>query len=97
VSNFAAFIRNDERALELAEAFGIDPEISLERMFHLHAGRDVNERTAAEDGRVKRAEFIVGDRNDFAEPFPENVRMIFQALGRTDENDTLLADCFLDV
>ena len=36
-------------------------------------------------------------RNDFAEPFPENFRMILQSFGRTDEDHALFADRFLDV
>src|SRR5205085_11652949 len=97
VSDFAAFIGNDESALELAKVFGVDPEIGLERMFHFHSWRDINERAAAEHGRVKSAEFVVRDRDYFAEPFPENFRMLFQTLGRANKNDTLLTDRFLDI
>ena len=49
VGELCAFIADDERALELSEVLGVDPEVSLKRMFHLHAGRDVDERSAAED------------------------------------------------
>src|SRR5262249_51116589 len=97
VSHFAAFIGDDERALELAETFGVDPEIGLQWMFHFDSGWDVDERAAAENRRIERAEFVVADRNDFAEPFPEYFRMMFQAFGRADENHALLADRFLDV
>src|SRR5207248_10948558 len=88
---------NDERALELAEVFGVDAEISLERMFHFDAGRDVNEGTATEHGGIQRAELVVTDRDDFAEPFPEDFWMVLQALCRSNENDALLAHRFLDV
>ena len=37
------------------------------------------------------------DRDDFAEPFPENFRMMLQSFGRANENDTLFADRFLDI
>ena len=43
VGQLRAFVADDERALELAEVLGVDPEVSLERMFHLHSRRDVNE------------------------------------------------------
>src|SRR5207247_8440115 len=92
VSDFATFVGDDERALELTKALSVDAEISLERVFHFHARRDVNERTTTEDGRVKRAELVVADRNYFTEPFPENFRMLFQAFGRADKNDALFAD-----
>ena len=52
VGHFAAFVGDDERALELAEVFGVDAEIGLQRMLHLHAGRHVDERAAAEDGAL---------------------------------------------
>ena len=97
VGQLRAFIGDDERALELPEILGVDPEIGLERMLHLHARRHVDERAAAEDGAVERAEFVVAGRDHFAEPFPENLRMILQAFGAADEDDALLADRFLDV
>src|SRR5205807_10559048 len=67
-----SFIGDDERALELTEILGVYAEVSLQRMFHPHAGRHVNERAAAENGAVERGKFVIGDRDDFAEPFPEN-------------------------
>src|SRR5438093_9707493 len=76
VSHFRTFIGDDEGALELPEVFGVDAEVSLKRMFHFHPGRDVNERTAAEHSRIQRAKFVVGDRDDLAEPFPENFRIM---------------------
>src|SRR6266699_1572695 len=97
VSHFRAFIGDDKRTLELPEILGVDAKVSLERMLHLHARRDVNERTAAEHSRIKRAKFVVGDRDDLAEPFPENFRIILQSLCRSDENDALFADRFLNV
>ncbi len=97
VSHFRAFVGDDKRALELAEVFGIDPEVRLKRMFHLHARWDVNERAAAEHGGVQRAEFIVGDRDDFTKPFPEDFRIFFQSLCRSYENHALFADRLLDI
>src|SRR5206468_315333 len=71
--------------------------VSREPVLHFHAGRDVNERAAAEHGRIQRAKLVVGDRNDFAEPLPENFRIILQSLCRSDENDALFANGFLDI
>jgi len=81
VGHFRTFIGDDERTLELAKIFGVDAEISLERMFHFHPRRDVNERAAAEHSGIQGAEFIVADWDDLAEPFPENLGMILEALG----------------
>ena len=97
VSHLGAFVGDDEGALELAEIFRVDPEVGLERMFHFHAGRHVDEGAAAEDGAVERAKFVVANRNNLAEPFPENFGMIFQSLGRSNKDDALFADGFLDV
>ncbi len=80
VGHFRAFIGDDERALELAKIFRVDAEISLEWMFHFHAGRHVNERATAEHGGIQGTEFVVADRDDLAEPFPENLGMILEAL-----------------
>ena len=43
VHDLAAFVGNDERALELAEALRVDAEVGLERMLHFYAGGHVNE------------------------------------------------------
>src|SRR5437773_2250372 len=94
---FRAFMGNDKGALELAEILGVDPEVSLKRMLHFHARRDINERATTKHSRVQRAKFVVGYRDDFAEPFPENFRIMFQSFGRANENNALFADGFLDV
>ncbi len=82
VHHLGAFIGDDERALELAEVLRVDAEVGLQRVLHLHARRHIDEGAAAEDGAVERAEFVVARRDDFAEPFPENLRVILQPLGR---------------
>src|ERR1700682_5456325 len=92
VSQLRTFVANDDTLFELTEVFGVDAEVSLERMLHLHAGRDIDERSAAEDRGVECAELVGADRNNFAEPLPENFRVVFQTLGRADEDDALFAD-----
>src|SRR5437868_12659851 len=49
VSELRAFVRDDQRAFELPEVFGVDSKISLKWMLHFHAWRDINERAATED------------------------------------------------
>ena len=92
VGQLRAFVGDDERALKLAEILGVDAEVGLQRVLHLHSGRDVDERAAAEHGAVQRAEFVVAGRDDLAEPLPENLRMILQAFGAADKDHALLAD-----
>ena len=45
IHHLAAFVGNDESAFKLTEVFGIDAEVGLERMLHLHSWRNVDERT----------------------------------------------------
>src|SRR5205085_6576929 len=92
VGQLRAFVADDQRPLELAEVLGVDPEVGLQWMLHLHPGRHVDERTATKDRRVQRAEFIVARRDDFAEPLSENFWMIFQPFAAADKNDALFAD-----
>ena len=97
VHDLAAFIADDERALELAELLTVDAEVGLERVFHLHAGWDVDERAATEHGAVERGEFVVASRDDFAEPFFKDLGVFFEALAAVDEDDALLGDGGFDV
>ena len=97
IHDLAAFIGDDEGALELAEVFGVDAEVGLKRVFHLHAWRDVDERAAGEDGAVERGELVVTGRNDFSEPLLENLGVLLQALGRADKDHALFADGGFDV
>jgi hypothetical protein len=66
-------------------------------MLHFDPGRDINERAATEHGRIQRAEFVVANRNDFAEPRAENFRIILEPFSRTHKDHTLFADSLLDV
>src|SRR5205823_9718810 len=76
VGKLGAFVCNDEGALELPEVLGVDPEIGLERMFHFHSRRHVDEGAATKHGAIERAEFVVAGWDYFPEPFPENFRML---------------------
>jgi len=96
VGELGAFIDDDEGALELAEVFGVDAEVSLERVRDFDAGRHVDEGAAGEHGAVERGEFVVGRRDDFAEPLAEQVGVFAQGLGRVHEDDALLGDDLLD-
>ncbi len=46
---------------------------------------------------VQRGELVIAGGDDLPEPFPENLRVILQPLGRAGENDALLADGLLDI
>ena len=97
VHDLAAFIADDERALKLAKLLAVDAEVGLERMLHLHARRDVDKRSAAEHGAVERGEFVVASRDDFAEPFFEDLGVFFETLAAVHKDDALLSDGGFDV
>ena len=97
VHHFRAFIHDDEGALELAKVFGVDAEVGLQRVFHLHALRHVDEGPAGKDCAVEGGELVVAGGDDFAEPRTENLRVFLQAFGTVDENHALIGDRFLNV
>jgi hypothetical protein len=43
VGKLGSFVSNDEGAFELTKILGVNPEVSLKRMFHLYARGHVNE------------------------------------------------------
>ena len=97
IHDLAAFVGDDECAFKLAEVLGVDAEVGLQRVLHFDSWRDVDERSAGENGAVERGEFVVSRGNDFSEPFLENLGVLLKSFGGTDKNDALLADGGLDV
>jgi hypothetical protein len=93
----AAFIGDDERALELPEAFRVDSKIGLKRVLHFDSGRHIDKRPAGKNGAVQRAELVVTRRDDLAKPFSEDLGMLVKALCRTDKTDPLFADRLFDI
>src|SRR5207237_2331043 len=77
VSQLGTFVANYKRALELAKVLRVDAEVGLQRMFHFHAWRHVDERAAAENRGVQCRKFVVPGRNYLSKPAPENFRMLF--------------------
>src|ERR1041385_8430888 len=66
-------------------------------MCYFYAGRNVDKGPAAEHSRIKRTELVVANRNDFAEPWSEDVRIVLESFSRTDKDHALFANGFLDV
>ncbi len=64
VAHVAAFVRDDQRALELAGLGGVDPEVGRELHRAAHAFRHVDERAVGEHGRVQRREEVVAIGHD---------------------------------
>ena len=90
VVNLSAFVRDNQRPLELADIRRIQPEIRLKREIDLDALGDVNERTARPDGAVQRCEFIITIRDDRPEKLPEKIGVLSKAVFDTEEDNALL-------
>ncbi len=58
----------------------------------MHAFRNINEGSAAPASSVERAEFTIGDRNNRAKVFFENIREKLQTHVRGQENYAFLAN-----
>ena len=56
VADIRAFVRDDQRALELAGVLGVDAEVGRQLHRAAHALRDVDEAAVAEHRRVERGE-----------------------------------------
>ena len=97
VHDLCPLVRDDQGALELTEVLRVDAEVGLKRVLHLHSRRDVDKAAAAEDGGIQRGELVVAARDDLAEPLLEDLRVLLEPLRGSDKDDSLLADCGLDV
>ena len=53
---------------------------------------NVDEASTTEDGAVKSAELVVSSWDDFAKELAENLRMLHEALGRADKNNTVFSE-----
>ena len=97
VMDVGAFVDDDQGPLELAHVLGVDTEIGLQRDFHLHALRHVNERAAGPYRRVERGELVVARRDHRAEVLPEQIRLLPQRGVRVEEDDALFLEVFPDL
>ena len=97
IHHLSPLVGDDQGALELTEVLGIDAEVSLKRVLHLHSGRDIDETASTENGGIQRGEFVVTTRNDLAEPLLEDFGVLLEPLGGAHEDHSLLADRRLDV
>ena len=66
-------IHNNERVFKLSRAFGIQPEIRLQRNRYLHAFRHVHERTARPYCAVQCGEFMIARRDELHKTFLHHV------------------------
>ncbi len=87
VVHFCAFVRDDERAFELAHVLGVDAKVGLQRHRDFDAGGHVDKRTARPHRRIEGGEFVVGDRNDGRKVFLDDVRvLLYRGIHVAEEN-----------
>ena len=96
IAYIRAFFRNDERAFELARLLLVDTEIGRQLHRAAHALGDVDERPVGEDGGVERRKEIVRHRNDAAEIFLHQIRIVADGLRNRAEDDARLFQLFLE-
>ena len=96
VVHVGAFVRDDERALELTHGRGVDAEVRLQRDVHMHALRHVYERAAGPCRGVEGTELVVFRRHDGAEVLLDEFRVFAHSGVRVDEDDALLLQVLLD-
>src|SRR5690348_17706379 len=60
-----ALVGADQRALDLAQFLGVDPEVGLQRHVDVHAGRHVDERATRPHRVVEGGELVVVAGDDF--------------------------------
>ena len=85
---------DDQRTLELAHVFGVDPEIGLQRHVNLDALGNVDERPAAPDRRVQGGELVVLDRDHRGEVLLHQVGIFANRRVGVDEDDALFLQVF---
>ena len=96
VTHIRALLGNDQRPLELAGILLVDPEIG--RQFHraTHTLGNVDERSIGEHGAIQRRVIIIRHRNNRAEIFPHQFRMLFDGIRNRAENYAGLFQLFLE-
>ena len=92
VTHIAAFVGDDQRALELTRFGGVDAKVSGQLHRTAHPFRDVTKRAVTEDGGVERREEVVGVGHDRAEIFPDQLRVIVHRLGKGAKDDPHFAE-----
>ena len=78
--NLAAFVGDDQGALELAHILGVDSKVSLKRLVDVDTRRDIDERAATPHGRVQRRKLVVVRWDYRSEVLANQVRVL--AYGR---------------
>src|SRR5699024_4272510 len=87
VTDLGAVFADDQRALELAGALGVDAEIGRQLHRAFDAFGHEYERAVGEYCRVQGGKEVVLARHDRTDVFLDDVRMFLDGLGNRTEND----------
>ena len=96
VAHVGPLVGDDERALELPRAGGVDAEVGRQLHRAPHPLGDVAERPVGEDRGVQRGVEVVGIGNDAPEVLFHQVGMVAQRLRNRAEDDALLGKRLLE-
>ncbi len=96
VAHVAARVGDDQRALELAGAGGVDAEVGRQLHRAAHALRHVDERAVGEHRGVQRGEEVVALRHDRAEVAPHQLGVVLDRFRDRAEDDAELAELLLE-
>ena len=95
VVHLGALVGNDERALELPHALGVDPEVGLQRDRHFGVLGHVDERAARPHRAVERRELVVGGGDHGGEVLADEVLVLAQPGVHVEEDHALLGELLL--
>ena len=96
IADARALVGDQQRALELPGARGVDPEIGRELHRAAHALRNVGEGAVGEDRRVEGREEVVRVRHHGAQVLAHQLGMILHRLRERAEEDALLLELRLE-
>ena len=92
VAHVRAFVRDDQRPLELPRVGGVDSKIGRELHRTANALGDVAEGAVGEDRGVERREEVVGVGDDGAEVLLDELGVVLHRLGERAEDDADLGE-----
>ena len=96
VADVGALVGDDQRALELAGALGVDAEVGRQLHRAADALRHVDERAVAEHRRVERGVEVVGVRHDRADVLAHQLGMVLDRFRERAEDDAELTELLLE-
>ncbi len=86
----AAIISNYDCALELPQVLRVDAKICLQRDFHIHPLRHIDEAPSRPEGAVQRRKLVIADGHDGADVLAHQVRILADGGVHVHKDDAVL-------